>query len=40
MGMQVMGPFGEDRRVLEFAMACEEVTDYLERRPPLVEAAV
>jgi amidase len=37
MGMQVMGPFGEDRRVLEFAMGYEAVTDYLERRPTLVE---
>jgi Asp-tRNA(Asn)/Glu-tRNA(Gln) amidotransferase A subunit family amidase len=37
MGMQVMGPFGEDQRVLEFAMACESVTDYLGRRPEMVE---
>jgi amidase len=37
MGMQVMAPFGEDRRVLEFAMGYEAVTDYLERRPTLVE---
>lgn len=36
MGMQVMGRFGEDRRVLEFAMAHERVTDHLERRPDLV----
>jgi amidase len=38
MGMQVMGPFGEDRQVLEFAMAYEAVTDYLQRRPKLVAA--
>ena len=38
MGLQVMGPFGEDRKVLEFAMAWESVTDYLEREPELVEA--
>jgi amidase len=38
MGMQVMGPFGDDRRVLEFAMAYEGVTDYLGQRPTLVEA--
>ena len=37
MGMQVMGPFGEDRRVLEFALAYELVTGHLERRPTLVE---
>ncbi len=36
MGMQVMGPFGEDRRVLEFAMAYENATDHLEQRPELV----
>lgn len=39
MGMQVMGPFGEDQRVLEFAMAYESVTDYLDRRPELVDKA-
>ena len=38
MGLQVMGPFGEDRRVLEFAMAYETATGYLERRPQLVSA--
>ncbi|MCP4301368.1 MAG: amidase [Gammaproteobacteria bacterium] len=37
MGMQVMGPFGEDRRVLEFAMAYESVTDHLDQRPTLVD---
>jgi amidase len=36
MGMQVMGPFGEDRRVLEFSMAYEAVSDHLDRRPGLV----
>ena len=40
MGMQVMGPFGEDRQVLEFAMAYEKVTGHLDRRPTLVEAAI
>ena len=39
MGMQVMGPFGEDRRVLEFALAYEAVTEHLDRRPNLVEPA-
>ena len=37
MGMQVIGTFGEDQRVLEFALAYEEVTDHLARRPVLVE---
>jgi amidase len=35
MGMQLMGPFGEDQKVLELAMAYERVTDYLDRRPEL-----
>ncbi len=33
MGLQFMGPMGDDRRVLEFAMAWEAATDHLERRP-------
>ena len=36
MGMQIIGRFGEDREVLEFAMACERVTDHLARKPVLV----
>ncbi len=39
MGMQVIGPFGADRRVLEFAMAYEDATQHLSRRPVLREAA-
>ena len=35
MGMQIMGRFGEDKRVLEFALAYEQVTDYVQRRPQL-----
>ncbi len=37
MGMQVMAPFGEDQRALEFALAYEQVTDHLKRRPDMVE---
>ena len=37
MGMQILAPFGEDRLVLEFAAAYEEVTGHLEIRPELVE---
>ena len=37
MGMQLIGPFGEDRAVLEFAMAYEASTDFLDRRPDLRE---
>lgn len=35
MGMQLMGPFGADRRVLDLALAYEKVTDFLGRRPVL-----
>jgi amidase len=37
MGMQVMAPFGDDQRALEFSLAYEKVTDHLQRRPELVE---
>ena len=36
MGMQVMGRFGYDQQVMEFAMAYEAVTDHLQKRPELV----
>lgn len=39
MGMQILAPFGADRRALEFAAAWERVTGYLDRRPELVEKA-
>ena len=39
MGMQVMGPYGADKKVLEFALAYEGLTDLLDRRPELVSAA-
>ena len=38
MGMQFLGRMGEDRAVLEFAMAYEAVTSYLDRRPSLKES--
>lgn len=38
MGMQVMGRFGEDQKVLEFALAYEQITDFLHRRPNLIAA--
>ena len=38
MGMQVMGKFGDDRRVLEFALAYETITDHLQQRPQLQAA--
>jgi amidase len=34
MGMQFIGPFGADREVLEFALAFERATDFLQHRPP------
>lgn len=37
MGIQFMGPMGRDREVLEFAMAYESATDYLDKRPVLRE---
>ncbi|MBC2838585.1 amidase [Robiginitalea sp. SC105] len=36
MGMQVMGEFGNDRRVIEFALAYEQITTHLGVRPELV----
>lgn len=36
MGIQVMGRFGEDKKVLEFALAYEQVTNFLQQRPNLV----
>ena len=38
MGMQVMGPFARDRKVLEFSLAHERITDHLSRRPDLPAA--
>ncbi len=37
MGLQIMGRFGDDQKVLEFAMSYEKVTGHLERRPVLRE---
>jgi hypothetical protein len=31
-----MGKFGNDRRVLQFGLAYEQITDYLDIRPELV----
>lgn len=38
MGMQIMGRFGEDKKVLEFALAYEGVNDFLQQRPNLISA--
>lgn len=38
MGMQVMANFGEDRKVLEFGLAYEQLTDFLGQRPQLTAA--
>ncbi len=35
MGMQLLGPFGEDRRVLQMALAYEQITRFLDQRPSL-----
>ena len=37
MGMQVMGNFGEDEKVLQFGLAYEEITDHLQVKPTLVK---
>jgi Asp-tRNA(Asn)/Glu-tRNA(Gln) amidotransferase A subunit family amidase len=36
--MQIMGKFGEDQKVLEFALAYEQITDHLAQRPNLITA--
>ncbi len=38
MGMQFMGRMGHDRKVLEFAMANEATTDFLDQQPVLTES--
>jgi len=38
MGMQFIGRMGEDKRVLEFALAYEDATDFLDRRPVMRDA--
>jgi len=35
MGMQFIGRMGQDKEVLEFALAYEAVTEHLDRRPEL-----
>ncbi len=35
MGMQIMGRYGDDQRVLEFGLAYELITDFLSQRPRL-----
>ena len=37
MGVQIIGPPGQDQRVLEFAMAYEAVTDHLDQHPNLID---
>jgi amidase len=36
IGIQILGPTGRDKEVLEFALAYEAVTSYLAQRPALV----
>ena len=38
MGLQFIGRVGQDREVLEFALAFESVTNHLDRRPELKES--
>ncbi|MFK7981969.1 MAG: amidase family protein, partial [Saprospiraceae bacterium] len=37
MGMQIMGKFGEDRKVLAFALAYERITDFLKVKPSFMQ---
>ncbi len=39
MGMQIIGRYGADSRVLAFAAAYEGITDFLSRRPGLIDKA-
>ena len=36
IGIQILGPTGRDKAVLEFALSYEAATSYLEQRPALV----
>ena len=38
MGMQIIGNYGEDQKVLEFALSYEQITDHLAQRPNLIAA--
>lgn len=38
MGMQIIGNYGEDQKVLEFALAYEQITDYLAQKPNLISS--
>lgn len=40
MGLQFIGRMGQDREVLQFAMAYERVTTWLDRRPDMVAPAI
>ena len=40
MGMQLIAPMGADQAVLEFGLSYELVTDYLDRRPNLLDRPV
>ena len=37
MGIQIMGNFGEDKKVLEFGLAYDQITDFLNQRPQMRE---
>jgi amidase len=39
MGIQIMANFGQDRKVLEFGLAYERSTDFLQQRPKMIESA-
>ncbi len=37
MGIQIMGNFGEDKKVLEFGLAYDQIADFLNQRPQMRE---
>ena len=39
MGIQIMANFGQDRKVLEFGLAYERSTDFLQQKPKMIESA-
>ena len=37
MGLQIMANFGQDRKVLEFGLAYEQITNFLQQQPEMIE---
>ena len=37
MGLQIMANFGQDQKVLEFGLAYEQITNFLQQQPEMME---